>query len=134
MFSFRLESISVAFLVLHLMGASHSCAEPVKHAAESLKNKQTFLQEKWDSCLRNYAKSVAIKNFDPALIVVRAAFTSCQKREDALFNYFVEELGNAPNSKLREYSLSWLSKTFFPAIKKHNADMVIETVLSTRAK
>jgi len=133
MLDMRLKIISVSIFLL-LIDASHGFAKPANLAAANTETEQKFLQEKWDVCLKTYAESVAVKNSDPALIVVRAAFTHCQKHEDALFNYFWNGYVAIPDKKQREFGLTWLTKTFFPLIKKHNTDLVIETVMSTRAK
>ena len=135
----QMKLLTLIWVTLLTLDSLQAIAQPVKTITvtspnPNRSNQQKVLQDGWENCLKDFAKLVATKNSDPAEIVVRAAFVSCSKYENALFYYFEKKLGNTSNPKLREYGKSWLVTDFFPAIKKHNADTVIETVLIARTK
>ncbi|PBB20543.1 hypothetical protein [Mesorhizobium sp. WSM4313] len=87
--------------------------------------RQIALQDAWSTCLKTFAKRAATKTNEDATIISRGAFAACQAKEDILYKFYIQGMPKAWSDFVRT--------DFFPTVKKHEEDSVIQTVLEARS-
>jgi hypothetical protein len=94
-------------------------------AGPARKARQIALQNAWSECLTTFARRAAQRTSEPVEILVRGAFSECQKNEDTLYRFYIHGMPKVWSD--------FVQNEFFPAVKKGEEDRMIATILKARS-